>query len=452
MNRTLFITLLLLCAAFTLSAQTSREEIDANPRVVVPSMTIYNGDLYPVVAPSVPKGYKPVYMTGYLRHGSRYDSNKKYSTATYDYFQKAAEADILTPLGKRVKEFMDWNYHYQKEFVGDLTDEGFNQHEQLAKRYYANFSSLFNGDARVTSVSTSSIRAAMSMAAFNEGLKESNPRLDNHMFASQAITGVLRPQDSSHNRLYPPEEEQMYRKFRREKVDPKTVEWGGRQDMSHAQKALFTDPAKFFSMFETPAFKIMTDIYKRLAFVQNFGIHDRTLIDEVFTPEERYIIYKHENCAWHYRCGSAAHPILANNMAQSRILIDYLCERADEVLSGKEQKSAHLCFGHDIYLIPLVNIFGMDGMPLYFGEGKESVDYIAEHWRGYKITPMSSNIMMIFYRNKSGDVLVRVQLNERDVTLPIESEIPYFYEWEKVKKLAYSRLDELDRLKVGANY
>ena len=86
-------------------------------------------------------------------------------------------------------------------------------------------------------------------------------------------------------------------------------------------------------------------------------------------------------------------------------------------------------------------------MPLVFGEGKETIDYVAEHWRGYKITPKAANMFFIFYRNSEGKVLVRAQMNERDVTMPIKSKTPHYYEWSKVKELAYARLAELDELK-----
>ena len=164
----------------------------------------------------------------------------------------------------------------------------------------------------------------------------------------------------------------------------------------------------------------------------------------------RYLIYKHENARWYYRCGTAIHPILANNMAQSRIYVDYVVERVDAAVSGESNYKANLCFGHDLNIIPIQNIFGLDNMPLYFSLESNTVDYIAEHWRGYKITPKAANIFLIFYRNKEGKVLVRPQMNERDVEMPIESETPHFYEWEKVKELAYARLAEIDELKKGA--
>lgn len=430
------------------SVLTSREEVDATPRIAVPSMTAYTGDIFTTPAPTTPKGFEPFYMTAYLRHGSRFESNEQYATETHLYFQKAAELGILTPLGERVKEFMEWNYNHHIDHIGDLTQEGFNQHKGIAKRYCKRFRTLFKESSEVISVSSTSLRAVMSMVGFNEGLKEHNPRLNSTMKASEETGAAMRPQKSQHNPNYPAAEEKMYKDFMKKEVNAKLVEWGGRQDLSHAHHALFTNPELFFAQFEKPAFKIMTDIYKRMAFAQNFGINDRALIDEVFTADERYIIYKHENCAWHYRCGSAAHPILANNMAQSRVLVDYIVEHAEEVLSGKKQSTAHLCFGHDLNIIPLLNIFGLEGMPLYFGEGNENVDYVAEHWRGYKITPKAANVFFIFYRNNEGKVLVRPQVNERDVDMPIATSTPHFYDWEEVKKLAYSRLDELDRLRV----
>ena len=84
--------------ATTQSNTTSREEVDANPQIVVPTMTTYTGEIFTNEAPSIPAGYEPFYITAYLRHGSRFESDKAYATQTYDYFQKADEAGILTPV------------------------------------------------------------------------------------------------------------------------------------------------------------------------------------------------------------------------------------------------------------------------------------------------------------------------------------------------------------------
>ena len=439
------------CAALSADV-TAREEVDTYSEIVVPSMTVYNGHLFTNEAPAAPKGYKPFYITAYLRHGSRYEVSQLYADETRNYFVEADKLGLLTPLGQRVKEYMIWNQQHHVDHAGDLTQTGFNQHKGIAMRYCKAFPSLFKGKAEVVSVSSTSPRAILSMAGFNEGLKLSNPRMHNTMKASEETAAAMRPQKSAHNPAYPAAEEKAYKKFLVEGVYSYLLEWGKRQDMSHALNGMFTDPKAFFDHFADykDSFKILTDIYKRLAFAQNFDVDNRDLVNEVFNAEERYLMYMHENCVWHYRCASAAHPILANNMAQSRVLVDYLVNRADEVISGEVGSNAHLCFGHDLNIIPLQNIFGLEGMPLYFGEGNETIEYVAEHWRGYKITPKAANIFFIFYRNKEGKVLVRPQMNERDVDMPIETDTPYYYEWEKVKELAYARLDEIDELKKGA--
>ena len=458
MNRYLLILVVALLSATacteksTGSTPTAREEIEAYPQVVVSTMSVYNGELFTNEAPAAPKGYKPFYITAYLRHGSRYEVNQLYTDECYNYFVEADKMGILTPLGQRVKDYMEWIQLCHINRAGDLTQTGFNQHKEIAQRYYKRYKSLFKGDAEIVSVSSTSPRAILSMAAFNEGLKLCNPRMNNTMKSSESTGAAMRPQKSAFNPAYSAAEEKMYRDFLTNDVYSHLLEWGNRQDMSHALNSIFTDPDAFFVHFANykHRFKIITDIYKRLAFAQNFDIHDRSLIDEVFNAEEHYLMYMHENCVWHYRCGSAAHPILANNMAQSRVLVDYLVARAEEVISGEVDSNAHLCFGHDLNLIPLQNIFGLEGMPLYFGEGKETIEYVAEHWRAYKITPKAANIFFIFYRNKEGKVLMRPQMNERDVEMPIETDTPYYYDWERVKEFAYARLAEIDELKKGA--
>ena len=425
---------------------TSREEIDANPQVVIPTMTVYNGDLYPNVAPNTPKGYKPVFMFAYLRHGSRLESKAEYPVVAYEYFKMADEAGLLTPLGKEVYAYMKWNHTNHLNRVGDLTNVGFNQHKQIAKNCFKNFPALFKGDAEIESIGSSELRAAMSMVGFNEGLKECNPRLRNHMEATERVTAVIRPQKSAHNPAYSAADENEYKDFLAKEVFPKLVDWGKQFNMDNAKKAMFADPDKFFAMLDEPEFKVLVDIYKRLAFAQNVGINDRSLIDRVFTPEERHIIYRHENARWYYRCATAIHPILANNMVQSRIFVDYMIEHAEDAMFGESNSTAHLCFGHDLNIIPIQVLFSMERMPLYFSMENNNVDYIAERWRGYKVTPMAANVFFIFYRNNEGDVLVRPQINERDVEMDIESETSYFYEWDKVKDLAYKRLAELDTI------
>ena len=62
------------------------------------------------------------------------------------------------------------------------------------------------------------------------------------------------------------------------------------------------------------------------------------------------------------------------------------------------------------------------------------VDEICDKWLGFWNIPMASNLQMIFYKNKAGDVLVKFLYQEQERLLrglePFEG--PY-YKWETVK-------------------
>ena len=51
---------------------------------------------------------------------------------------------------------------------------------------------------------------------------------------------------------------------------------------------------------------------------------------------------------------------------------------------------------------------------------------------------MSVNLQWIFYRNRRGDILVRILLNEQDLGLPV-GEGP-FYEWPALRAWCQERL------------
>ena len=50
---------------------------------------------------------------------------------------------------------------------------------------------------------------------------------------------------------------------------------------------------------------------------------------------------------------------------------------------------------------------------------------------------MASNIQIIFYRPKkgeTGDILVKAMLNEREVSLPIQTDQYPYYKWADLRK------------------
>ena len=58
---------------------------------------------------------------------------------------------------------------------------------------------------------------------------------------------------------------------------------------------------------------------------------------------------------------------------------------------------------------------------------------------------MGANIQIVLYRNRGGEVLVRILLNEKDATLPIECKSAPFYPWESFRQLVEGNMAKLEQ-------
>ena len=100
----------------------------------------------------------------------------------------------------------------------------------------------------------------------------------------------------------------------------------------------------------------------------------------------------------------------------------------------KKENSATLRFGHEVCVLPLACLLELGDC----GYQTTDADKVADVWRNYKIFPMASNIQFVFFRKKgSDDVLVKVMLNEHEMTLPVKSDVAPYYHWKDVE--AYYR-------------
>ena len=62
-------------------------------------------------------------------------------------------------------------------------------------------------------------------------------------------------------------------------------------------------------------------------------------------------------------------------------------------------------------------------------------DEVSAKWWGFRNIPFASNLQMVFYRNKAGDVLVKFLYNEKECLLRgLEPVSGPYYRWETVKE------------------
>lgn len=428
-----FLILSALFIATIAFAQSSREEIDQHPHLAISIHSVYGGPYYFEPIAKAPKGYEPFYISHYGRHGSRYEANGKYPAEVVGYFDYADKHGLLTPKGKEAKALFEKIYAAHDGRIGELTQVGAEQHKAIARRMYDRFKPVFQRGAIISSRSSTYTRCILSMAAFNESLKECNPLIETRLIASESDQKMIRPlgplaSDYHHN-------------IRRDNPhcwDSIVEKWAEKQNFSHSISALFTDIKPICNHFGESEIYVISSIYKRLAFMQNLNWHDRSFVDSIFTTAERHAIYKYENYRLFCIFAGTSLPDSGKYFASMDILVNDIIKYADLAIEGKNSASADLRFGHDYYLLGLLAATNFNEIRMDYDYS--DIDKLAEQWRSHQFITMASNMQFVFYRSKkSSDVLVRILHNENDMTLPIKGAKGPFYKWEDVKSYLNAR-------------
>ena len=117
------------------------------------------------------------------------------------------------------------------------------------------------------------------------------------------------------------------------------------------------------------------------------------------------------------------------------MLADFI-KRAEEALEDDSEVAADLRFGHDTSLLPLVGHMRIEGMDNWL-----AFDQVNKVWNASNSICMASNLQMVFYRNKKGDVLVKLLYNEKETTIPsLSTYIGPYYRWDDLQKYLKSLL------------
>lgn len=416
------LSLILICFVSVAShAQTTRAELAATPQK---SGGVYYA--YPVENPvftQAPEGYKPFYISHYGRHGSRYIIGEEGYTRPLKAFERAAEHDALTPLGRDVLERIKAAWVEAGGRDGELTPLGARQHHDIAQRMIAANPDVFVDSAFITACSTQVMRCAHSMFNFVQGLKEVNPQL------------VIPMESSFRNMIYLCHSEPESWAFNDNKREP----W---REESNKFKEENTNPNRLIrSLFADSVYvrrninpsKLMWDLYWLAADMQNMEC-DADFYD-LFTSEELFNLWQANN--FEFYATNASYPRSQGvNVDNAKNLLRNIVETADEYINNGKV-GATLRFGHDGNITPLAALMQFDGFHGYENDPAE----VYKVWSNFKISPMAANLQIIFYRNDFGDVIVKMMMNEADVAIPIKSDIYPFYKWADVKAFFEEVLD-----------
>ena len=418
----LLLTLLLPLVAGTLLAQSAREEIRNNVKLSASNYVAY---IPPTEALTpAPKGYEPFYISHYARHGSRW----LISPSQYDDVKKALETaqkyGKLTATGQDVLDRLLRFYPTTVKRLGELTTVGERQHHGIGKRLTEHFPEVFSGNAQVDARSTVVIRCILSMEAECEELAQFNNKITFHNDVSESLQYYLNQNrnsvvEAAHQKYVP-----VYQDYIQKLVKPQRL-----------CQLLFNDQEYVCNNLE--ASKFMRQLFD---IASNMQSHDTDIsFYDLFTEDEIYDLWKIQNIRWYIGYGPSPISEGLSPFSQENLL-DNIIATADSIVDNRNYNGATLRFGHEVCVMPLACLLELGNC----GKAYTDLETLDEHWRNYNIYPMASNVQLVFYRPKkgNGDILVKALLNEREVTLPAQTDTYPYYKWQDLRSYYVKKLSD----------
>lgn len=367
--------------------------------------------------PRAPKGYKPFYLSHMGRHGARFVDGSQFYPKMYGVWKTADEKGLLTPAGKKFFDAFAEVYPRMLYHEGILTKKGQRQHRQIAGQIYRNYPEIFKGKTRLSALSTESSRVIVSMLCCLDELSDLDRDLEIEVDYGRPYYSMLIPESHS-NPNYKPMEP-----FTKETMDK----------YENFAKAVYDEEAiigHWFTSTEGIGMNredFMYDMMQLVSDCSNLDFDVPEAMTEVFTPEERYAIWRVQNYSDYMYTGVAPgvdrRRFLEMSVAAKDIIDCFEKDQADGV-------SLRMRFSHDTALAPLLSYLGVNGMDAMISDPYE----VEKVWRSYDV-PMGCNFQLVFFRGRktSDEILIQALLNGFCATLPLPEVAPGFYKWSDFK-------------------
>ena len=391
-----------------------REEIRSNPALANGEDLVY--DLSPKASAKAPKGYEPIFIEHYGRHGSRYAYTAKTYTLPLEMLRAGAKSGNLTAYGEKLYKQLDAFWQKAQYQVGDLTPLGWKQHQEIARTMVKSFPGAFGKGSSVDACSSASVRSILSMSACCASIAREAPKAD--VYEHQGILDIqaTRPNMGKNPFRYKgPDTMFPYRE------SPEQFFTRRFKGVNDVLGRLFKDPVA--GLGKRNAYETFFYLYMFVAGMNSLPEEERMDVGGIFTPEEFATIWEIDNY-------ERFREYLPYRTSCSSI-VDDMIAKADERLVSRK-RGADLRFGHDHVVLSLLMIMDLEG----FGFIPAKADDLAKSFQSFR-SPMAANIQFVFYapkKGKAGDVLVKVLLNGEEAQLgnlkPADG--PY-YEWTAVK-------------------
>ena len=405
-------------------AQTAREEIFANKYLAASNYLDYNRQFSQEALTPAPKGYEPFYLSHYGRHGSRWLVGNEEYTNPLEILRDAYKHGKLTDWGIQTLNKLEDFYPCTIDRVGDLTTVGERQHHGIGKRMTENFPEIFKSkNVRIDARSTIVPRCILSMVAECEEFSAANSTARIHNDVSESLQYYMNQPWDGVVKNSGGRSSEILNEYRIKYTHPDRL-----------MKTLFSDQEWVYN--NVRAGSLMNQLFN---VATNMQSHDTDIeFLSLFTEDELYDQWRIQNIGWYL--GYANAPQTNNVMTYSqRNLLRNIIETADTVT----QTQATLRFGHEVCVLPLACLLELNNC----NASVDNLDELEKYWQNYKIYPMACNIQLVFYKpkkGKSGDILVKALLNEREAKMPVETDNYPYYKWTDLRTYYLEKLRKFD--------
>ena len=374
--------------------------------------------LYPeefAALPKAPAGYKPVYISHYGRHGSRYLVDPGQYRSVYAVLERAATDGRLTPEGERVWTLYSGVYPSFDKHEGELTPLGAAQHRGIAQRMVKRYPALFKRGAKVVANSTNLERTMLSMLNFTLTLQSLRPGLEIIADASRSYQGRINQHMLENPRateydiqwkkgtgLWRP----GFDKYAAELIDPEPFCSRLFGDYTYAQG--ICDPLAF----ELDFFDVAVDL-------PSCGLGDGMI--RAFTEDEMMLLGRLDNYRFYVSKSRWPGGDKRGCYLSESVLGDIIDRTAEDIANGV---TVRLRFGHDGCMMALFAFMRLEGWDAEIADPADS-------WKVWDVSriPMASNLQLVLFRNRAGDLIFLPLLNESPIAFPLEDLGGHYYRW-----------------------
>ena len=394
---------------------------------------------------AAPASYKAVYTQLLARHGSRGLTSAKTVEWLHALWQQAAEADALTPLGRQLGPDLEQMMRANEAIgYGNETQQGLEEHTQLAARLHARLPALFRDaerkSRRIVLVSSGKDRAVDSAEFFRNSLVRQQPGLA-PLFDSgvDRYTLYFHKLNSAQDTLVT-ESSLAYQRW------VKSDALQAREAAIHAQPQLQAAAHATLARLFAPAFiktldatDVALSLYAMYAAAADMKHELKADFSPYIAPAEAHVYAEAEDAVTFFEKGPGSTDNGGVNWRMAGALVDDFFKEADAIDRGDLSHAAKLRFAHAEVVIPLASALGLPGMSEQLPRGA-TYSYQNSPWRGAQVAPMAANIQWELYQNSSGRTLVRLLYNERETDFKAacrQAKIApssHFYDYKQLKR------------------